>query len=204
MLVSIFVGFDLTIDFLHTTGARLPFKFYVFLGLGLLLLVISLRRSIRRWMGIRMTNQVSKFKWNQVISNDRKKRVVTYTLIETTVLLSLFIGYYTLTADAWLPAFVMLFFALESMLFLVVCTKNKFRVGVTSKAILVADREVKLIYFKGLRQVSISQQTIYFDYIQELQLSFPTDCVEQEDRETFFNVVREQIDRDKVLFRVTD
>lgn len=204
MLVSIFVGFDLPIDFLHTTGARLPYKFYVFLVLGMLLLVISLRRTIRRWMGIRMTNQVSKFKWNQVISNDRKKRVITYTLIEAVVMLSLHIGYHKLTPDAWLPAYVMLFFALESVGFLLICAKNKFRVGVTSKAILVADREVMLIYFKGLRQVSISQQTIYFDYIQELQLYFPTDCVEEKDRQVFFDTVREQIDRDKVLFRVTD
>lgn len=188
MLVTIFVGFDLPIDFLHTTGARLPQKFYVFLVLGLLLLVISLRRSIRRWMGIRMTNQTAKFKWNQVISSDRKKRVVTYTLIEAAVMVSLHIGYHKLSADAWLPAYVMLFFALESILFLIVCTKNKFRVGVTSKAILVADREVMLIYFKGLRQVSISQQTIYFDYIQELQLSFPTDCVEQEDERPFLTL----------------
>jgi hypothetical protein len=69
---------------------------------------------------------------------------------------------------------------------------------------LVADREVILIYLSGLRQVSISQQTVYFDYLENLQLTFPTDCVEENEREQFFNTLKEQVNRDKVLFKNVD
>ena len=81
MLLSVFVGFDLPIDFLNTTGANLLYRYEVFLGLGLLFAIISLRRSVRRWMGVRMTAQTTKFAWNGKISSERKQRVILYTSI---------------------------------------------------------------------------------------------------------------------------
>jgi hypothetical protein len=81
--------------------------------------------------------------------------------------------------------------------------KSNFRVGITSKAILVSDREIILIYLAGLRKVSVSQQTVYFDYIQDLQLSFPIDCVEPAERAAFFTTLEAQLDPDRVLFQNT-
>lgn len=201
MLVAIFVGFDLPLEFLGTTGARLPFRNEIFLGLGLALLVISLFRTVRRWMGIRMTAQTSKFAYSTFVSSGRKTRIWYYTLLESAVLFSLAYGWYTLTPEAWFPASVLAFFGAENVFFILV-NRNRFRVGLTSKAILVSDREVALIYLKGLRQVSISQQTIYFDYIQQLQLTFPLDCVPESEKAPFFEALKSKIDRDKVLFRV--
>jgi hypothetical protein len=204
MLLSIYVGFDLPVEFLKTTTAQLPYLDYGFLGLGLILLAISIRRSIRRWMGVRMTNQKGKYKWNSKVSASRKIRVVVYTILESAVMVSLGLAYYYLTSFAWFPSIVMLFFSFEGLLFLIVCHKNLFRIGITSKAILVADREVILIYLSGLRQVSISQQTVYFDYLENLQLTFPTDCVEENEREQFFTTLKEQVNREKVLFKNVD
>jgi hypothetical protein len=204
MLLSIYVGFDLPVEFLRTTTAQLPYLEFGFLGLGLILLVISLRRSIRRWMGVRMTNQKGKYKWNSKVSAPRKIRVIVYTILESAVMASLGLAYFYLTPFSWFPSLVMLFFSLEGLIFLIVCHKNLFRIGITSKAILVADREVILIYLSGLRQVSISQQTVYFDYLENLQLTFPTDCVEENEREQFFNILKEQVNRDKVLFKNVD
>ena len=81
MLLSIFIGFDLPIEFLRTTAREMPYSSEILLVFGLLLLVISLRRSIRRWMGVRMTKQTKKFHLNSEISQTRKQRVVVYTLI---------------------------------------------------------------------------------------------------------------------------
>lgn len=201
MLLSIFIGFDLPIEFLRTTAREMPYASEILLVFGLLLLVISLRRSIRRWMGVRMTKQTKKFHWNSEISQTRKQRVVVYTLLEAAVLLSLALGYYFLTPDAWFPALVMLVFSIESIVFLLICSRKLFRIGLSSKAILVADREVILIYLVGLRQVSISQQTVYFDYTNDLQLSFPTDCLLAEEKELFFENLSSLVDKNKVLFR---
>jgi hypothetical protein len=62
MILTIFVGFDLPIESLRTSGQQFPYRFEIFLALGLLFLIINIRRSIRRWMGMRLVNQVVKFK----------------------------------------------------------------------------------------------------------------------------------------------
>jgi hypothetical protein len=202
LLLSVFVGFDLPIDFLHTTGKRLPFSMQVYLVLGLVLLIIGLRRSIRRWMGVSMVKQQTKFIWNQPISSERKKRVFVYNSLEALVFLSLLIAHLYLTQAAFFIALTYFILTLDAVLFLLINGKE-FRVGLSSKAILVADREVILIYLNGLRKVSVSQQTIYFDYIEELQLSFPLDCIEPSQKSSFFDALEGQIDRDRVLFQHT-
>lgn len=202
LLLSVFVGFDLPIDFLHTTGKGLPFSMQVYLVLGLVLLIIGLRRSIRRWMGVSMVKQQTKFIWNQPISSERKKRVFVYNSLEALVFLSLLIAHLYLTQAAFFVALTYFILTLDSILFLLINGKE-FRVGLSSKAILVADREVILIYLNGLRKVSVSQQTIYFDYIEELQLSFPLDCIEPSQKSSFFDALEGQIDRDRVLFQHT-
>jgi hypothetical protein len=202
LLLSVFVGFDLPIDFLHTTGKRLPFSMQVYLVLGLVLLIIGLRRSIRRWMGVSMVKQQTKFIWNQPISSERKKRVFVYNSLEALVFLSLLIAHLYLTQAAFFIALTYFILTLDAVLFLLINGKE-FRVGLSSKAILVADREVILIYLNGLRKVSVSQQTIYFDYIEELQLSFPLDCIEPSQKTSFFDALEGQIDRDRVLFQHT-
>lgn len=202
LLLSVFVGFDLPIDFLHTTGKRLPFHTEVYLVLGLLLLIIGLRRSIRRWMGVNMVKQQTKFIWNQPISTERKKRVFVYNSLEALVFLSLMLAHLFLTQVAFFVVTAYLILALDAILFLLINVKD-FRVGLSSKAILVADREIVLIYLNGLRKVSVSQQTIYFDYIEELQLSFPLDCIEPAQKTEFFEALEGQIDRDRVLFHHT-
>ncbi len=202
LLLSVFVGFDLPIDFLHTTGKRLPFRMEIYLVLGLLLLIIGLRRSIRRWMGVSMVKQQTKFIWNQPISSERKKRVFVYNSLEALVFLSLLIAHLYLTQAAFFIALTYFILTLDAVLFLLINGKE-FRVGLSSKAILVADREVILIYLNGLRKVSVSQQTIYFDYIEELQLSFPLDCIEPSQKSSFFDALEGQIDRDRVLFQHT-
>lgn len=204
MLLSVFVGFDLPIDFLNTTGGKLLYRFEIFLLLGMIYAMISLRRSVRRWMGVRMTAQTSKFAWNGEISKERKQRVILYTCLEATLLLFLAISYYIVTKQAIFISLVLVFFALESLVFLVVNAKHNFRVGITSKAVLVSDREVVLIYLAGLRKVSVSQQTIYFDYIEELQLSCPIDCIETENRPMFFEKLEAQLDPNRVLFQNTN
>lgn len=202
LLLSVFVGFDLPIDFLHTTGKRLPYSTEVYLVLGLLILIIGLRRSIRRWMGVSMAKQQNKFVWNQPISNERKRRVIVYNSLETLVFLSLMLAHLYLSEVALFVAISYSILAFDAFIFPVLNYKQ-FRVGLSSKAILVADREILLIYLNGLRKVSVSQQTIYFDYIENLQLSFPLDCIEPNQQTAFFDALEGQIDRDKVLFQHT-
>ena len=59
---------------------------------------------------------------------------------------------------------------------------------------------MNVVYFSGLRKVTIHQQTIFFDYIKDLQCTFPLNCIDEKDRTNFKNSLEAQIDRDKVFF----
>jgi hypothetical protein len=201
MLMAIYVGFDLPVTFLKTTGAFIPNRDEIFLGLGLLIFIVNLRRSIRRWMGIRIVSKQTKFKWNAPVSSTRKRRIVTYTALEVLVMTFVGIALYKVTPQAWAPSLAYLFGAFDNLIFAIVGLKgNHYRVGLSSKALIVADREVILLYFKGLRKISVQQQSIYFDYIKGLQLTFPSDCIEDEQRAEFFKLLEEQVDTDRVFF----
>jgi hypothetical protein len=169
-----------------------------------MLMMISARRTIRRWVAIRMVIQTEKFKWSGKISGSRRQRVIVYTMLESVIICLIGLTFIILTSEAWFPATVMLFFGIEGSIYLLINSKNNFRVGLSSKAILAVDREVILLYMEGLRQVSISQQTIYFDYINELQLSFPTDCINESERTDFFENLKQSVNQDKVLFRINE
>lgn len=201
MLVCIFIGFDLPMTWIGTSGANMPYRFEILLTLGLILLVILLRRSVRRWMGMRLVNQVKRFKWNGVVSTSRMQRVMTYNFLEALVMLSFGTGLYGLTEEAWMPALAMLFGGVDNLIFAIYGRANrKFRIGLTSKALMIADREVIVIYFTGLRRVTQHQQTIYFDFIKDLQLRFPEDCVSKDQRDDFFETLKATLDPDKVYF----
>jgi len=203
ILITIFVGFDLPISFLKTTGQFLPYKFEIFLGIGIFILVILLRRSVRRWMGMLIVSKQKRFKWNAPVSKSRKNRVVTYLALEAFIMLFIGVALYEVSNDAFAPAAAFLFSAFDNIVFAIVGSLKKgFRIGLSTKALMVADREVVLLYFKGLRKVSIHQQSVYFDYVKGLQLSFPIDCIQEENKEAFFSILEKQMDPKKVYFEV--
>jgi hypothetical protein len=204
MALTIFVGFDLPVEFLRVSGSNLPYRQEAFLALGLILLMINLRRSIRRWMGLNIVSKRSRFTWNQEVSKERKNRVYVYNGLEALVMTAVGSALYVVTNEAWLPAVALWFGAFDNLIFTIVgMTGSRYRAGISSKAVILADRDVQLVYFSGLRKVSIHQQTIYFDYIKGLQMTIPVESIEPEMREEFFQVLESKVDRDKVFFSRT-
>ncbi|MBL4862318.1 MAG: hypothetical protein JKY09_04805 [Crocinitomicaceae bacterium] len=198
MLVTIYIGFDLPLGFIKTSGANLPYRTELFLGLSLVFFVINLRRSVRRWIGLKIVNKQTKFKWSQPVSKSRKQRIITYLTLEAFVMAFVAIALYTLTEEAWAIALSFLLVVVDNLIFGMV--SKKYRVSLSSKALIVADREVIVLYFTGLRKVSIQQQTVFFDYIKNIQLTFPLDCIQEGMKEEFFEILENQLDRDKVFF----
>lgn len=200
MLLTIFVGFDLPLDIMNTTGAQLQYKEEIFLGFAALLAVLIIRRSIRRWMGMRIVGKVKRFKWSQEVSKARKTRVQTYLFLEALIMGLVAFALYQVTEFAFAPALALVLGVVDTIIFAMVGAKSRYRVGLSSKALIVADREVTLLYFTGLRKISLHQQTIYFDYVKDLQLSFPVNCISEESREDFFQKLEEQVDPERVFF----
>jgi hypothetical protein len=152
-------------------------------------------------MGMFIVNKADRFKWNKVVSSVRLKRIILYTFLDATIMSCIGIAINKLTGVYHPPAIVLFAFSLENIVFLIVGSRNKFRVGISSKAVIVADREVTIGYFSGLRQVTLGTESIYFDYIKNLQLSFPTDCIDEEHIDSFRSSVKSMIDRDRVFVR---
>ncbi len=203
MLLTVFVGFDFPLSFLKTSGQNLPYKFEIFLGIGIFILIVLVRRSVRRWMGMLIVSKQKRFKWNVPVSKSRKSRVVTYLGLEAFIMLFIGVTLYQVSNDAFAPAGAFIFCTIDNVLFAIVGSiKKGFRIGLSSKALMVADREVVLLYFRGLRKVSVHQQSVYFDYVKGLQLSFPIDCIQEDHKEEFFTILEEQLDPKKVYFEV--
>jgi len=56
------------------------------------------------------------------------------------------------------------------------------------------------LYLSGLRKVTIHQQTVFFEYIKDLQLAFPLNCIPKENQKEFKEQLEASVDRDKVFF----
>lgn len=201
MVLAIVVGYNLPLEFLKTSGEQLPYLAQIFLGIGIIYLIIIVRRSSRRWMGIKMVAQVSKFKWNVSMGEGRKKQVYLYQWLEAMIMAFGGLALYTITEEALIPAIALWLGAFDNLVFLILDKqKNIYRIGLTSKALVVADRDVKVLYLSGLRKVNIHQQTIFFEYIKDLQMAFPLNCIPQKDQKDFKDQLELLVDRDKVFF----
>jgi hypothetical protein len=200
LALAIFVGFDFPLEFIRTSGANLPYKDYMFGGLALLMAILAANRSIRRWVALFTIRQTDRFVFHAKVSNERRKRVIVYTLLEAGILTAVGIALYVLSKDAILCSVVFLASAIDNLLFLIIGLP-RFGVGLSKKAIIVADREVIVLYFSGLRKVSLSQETLFFDYIQSLQLTFPVDCIPEEDRNEFLHNLEAVTDKDRVFIQ---
>ena len=202
--LSIFVGFDLPIEFLKTSGKNLPFQHVIFITFGILIFLLGVRRSMQRWVGIKMVNNLEKYQWNEEIDAKRKSQINMYLIIEG--IMHLLVGFALVALTPKVLVIATVFFALgiDHLLFCLIGNfKKVWRVGVTNKAIVVAERDFKVIYFSGLRRVTVHQQTLFFDYIKELQLAISIDSISPANRESFRNILDEKLNRDKVHFSET-
>ena len=198
---TIFIGFDLPIEILKISGASMPHKHEFFIGFAICILIIDGRRSIRRWTGMRMVSQLKRFQWNEPMDKSRVRQVSMYLNLEALMNFFFAIGFYMITPEAWPFALVMAIVGLDHLIFGIYGRlAKKFRVGITKNAIVVADRDVKVIYYTGLRKVTTQQQSLFFDYIKELQMSIPSGSIASENRASFRNAVEANVDRNKVYF----
>lgn len=193
----IFVAFD--IQFFNIPLAELPYVFHIMVGYALLLLLLVIRRSANRWVGVTMTRKPERFIWSTPVSEERKKSVRLFLVLEAMIALFGMVVALMLTTRSWPIALVYGIIVVDQFVFLAVA-QSWFRVGITHKAVVVADREVRLLYFSGLRRIETHQQTLYFEYIEDLQLFFPINCVPDGKYGEFRTTVEERVNRDRVFF----
>ena len=167
---------------------------------GLIFLIGALRSS-RKWSGIRILNQVDRFQFNSVISEERKQRVILNNSIEIIGFFLIGLVFAVFSKDAIFITLIFVVFIFDAIInTLRGLLSKKYRVGMTKKAIVSVDREVYAIYFKGLKRISIQKDLLFFEYINDLVLDFPLSNVPPERQEEFMLLLRKNVDETKVYF----
>ena len=197
LALTVFVGRDLPMELLKTSGANLPYKTAIFAFLASVIFLLVFKRSLKRWVGMKMLLQTSRFEYNVEVSKSRKQRVILYTLLESAVMLMLSLAVFEVCKEAQFVSLAYGLGVIDAWMFCIIGYKLKgFRVGVTKKAMVHADRDVRAAYFLGLRKLSISQDTLYFDYIKDLKLHVPVNSVDEP--KELLHAILQQTDSEKV------
>ena len=197
------VGLNEDFEFigLKIQGEEFEYKTIVFSSVAGVLFLLGAVKATKKWLGIRVIKQTKRFKFTCELSQERKKRVLVYNGIEIVFLL-LFTGLFGyLSADTLVLALVYFALALEHFLASFVgVTKNKYGVGVSTKALIRVDREVNVVYFKGLQKVTKHQDTLYFDYVNGLTLHIPLNVIPKNKEDEFYTTLRTYVDPNKVYY----
>lgn len=204
LTIPIALAVGLNQDF-HVFGFRIPGEEFVYKDLffgiaaGLIFLLGALKAS-KKWTGLFIVRQKERFQFSTPISSARKKRVLLYNSIEL-LFFAVFASFFFLTDSTWVVAgvFVILFIETLANTFFGI-NKEAYRVGMTKKAVLRADREVTLVYFKGLEKITKHQQTLYFEYVNDLVLHMPLDVIPDDQKDSFYKALREQANPDQVFY----
>jgi hypothetical protein len=197
--LAIVIGFDLNV-FGIIEGIETPFISEIYIGAAAFVGILLGIRATQRWMGIRLLQQTSKFIWIKPMSKERISRVRLYLFLENSYLL--FIGvYFTLISPYTVVlGWVCIGGFTEALLFFLLRSNTKYmKVGLTKKALIVGDRDVKFYYFVGLRKISVLQDSVYLEYKENLTLSFPINAIEQNEMSNFKTSFLDTINKDKVF-----
>ena len=191
------VTFDIHIG--NQSMADFKYRFHIIFGLSCLMAFLVALKATHRWTGIFMVKNPKRFVWSTPVSTERKKNVRLFLVLEIAIAFFLLLVSNGLSAQAWPLTFVYGITILDQLVYLFIATRL-FRVGITQNAVVVVDRDVKVLYYSGLRKVDLHQQTIYFDYIEELQLFFQLNCIPTSEHKNFYNQLETHVNRDKVFF----
>ncbi|PWH85299.1 hypothetical protein [Brumimicrobium oceani] len=183
-------------------GDQFEYKELVFgISAGLIFL-LGATRSSRKWSGIRVVNQIDRFQFNSLISEERKQRVILNNSIEIIGFALIGAVFFIFSKDAIFISLIFLIFIIDALInTLRGVLGGKYRVGMTSKAIVSVDREVVAIYFKGLKRISITKNQLFFEYNNnDLVLDFQLNTIPQEKQEEFMRLLRLNVDDTQVYF----
>jgi hypothetical protein len=163
--------------------------------------VLGVLRASKKWAGINITRQKNRFIFFSNISKSRLNRVVLYNIIEMFFYLIFAFFFIIVMQTAIYLGLVFVLLFLENIInTLFGVFKQTYSIGITSKAIIFVDRDVKALYFKGLKRVSKHQQTIYFEYVNDMVLHIPTNVIPDDAEQEFLKTLQGIVDPSKVYY----
>jgi len=202
LVLALVVRFDIPLPFFDENLGFLEHTEFCFLLLGLCFFILGILRSSRRWIAMHLVNKQTKFRWTSPVSSSRIRRVYTYLFLENGFMLVLACSLFWISSQAYLPALALFLASIDGVFFAFWGDKkHKFRIGLSSKALLACDREVIVIYFTGLRQISMQQQTFFFDFKEkEMQFRLPINFIPPDKQHEFIAELKEILATKRIYF----
>lgn len=192
---------DFSIFGLNVPGEEFKYADLFFSISAGIVFALGVLRASKKWAGLNITRQKSRFLFYSSISYSRQKRVVLYNILEMSFYLIFAFFFLVVMQTALYLGLVFVLLFLENLInILFGVFKQTYSIGITSKAIIFVDRDVKAIYFKGLKKISKHQQTIYFEYVNDLVLHVPTNIIPKEQEDSFLRTLQGVVDPTKVFY----
>lgn len=199
--IAIGKNLDFSLFGLTIQGEEFPYKELYFAICAGLIFLFGAIRSSKKWLGLRVVKQVDRFQFTTPISAKRKRRIRLYNTLEIIFYLLFAGGLIYFSEYAIYVTLVFFILAIDSSINTFVgLSKKQYRIGMTKKAIVMADRETKAIYFKGLKKITHHQQTLYFEYINGLVLHFPDDLIPKDKWSSFVDTLKANVSAEKVYY----
>jgi hypothetical protein len=200
-VLAVGLNIDFSVFGLNVPGEEFKYADLFFSIAAGIVFALGVLRASKKWAGINITRQKSRFLFYSIISDSRLKRVFLYNIIEMSFFLIFAFFFLVVMQTALYLGLVFVLLFLENLInTLFGVFKRTYSIGITSKAIIFVDRDVKAIYFKGLKKVSKHQQTIYFEYVNDLVLHIPTNIIPKEKEDEFVKTIQGIADPDKVYY----
>jgi hypothetical protein len=170
----------------------LPYKFEIITTLTLIVLMLGLIRTHRRWQGTRDMKRYSNFIYVTGVDRSQLQQGILVTSLEVLFFIAVILFctmYLELSPEFVLPMIgVLAFISLESLVFIVrlAIGGTAFRAGFNEDVIAYFDREMHLFYYTGLQRVELNQKDlINFQYRDGLHITFATDAIPKAERKVF-------------------
>jgi len=197
------VGLNEDFEFLglKIQGEEFAYKKMVFISSAGIIFLLGALKASKKWLGMRVIKQVKRFKFTCGLSSERQSRVLVYNSIEILFLLLFGLFFFIMSQESIYLTIAYLILAAENIAnSFFGAAKKRYGIGISSKALIRVDREVNVIYFKGLQKITKHQDTLYFDYVNDLTLHVPLNVVPEEKETFFYEALKHQVDPDKVYY----
>lgn len=193
-LMITIVTYDLSVsDF---SLRAMPYKFEIFTGFALLIMLFGAVRIVRRWQGVRDIKKFGSFIYETITSPQALQYARLLTAIEI-IFASAALLYCTqlinLNAEQVIPMIIVLAVLLVEMIFFlgfIKASTGAFKLGVGEEVLACFNREMHLYFYSGLKRVDLhSKEIISFTYRDGLNLTLPTNQIPPDQREAFCNAL---------------
>lgn len=177
---------DLSFFGMKIPGEEFAYKDWFFLLVAALIFFLAVMKASRKWSALDVVKQKSRFLFSAELSAKRKNSVILFGGMEWLFLLLVGSFFLVIAKETLFVALVLTLMLIEHILHLSYgFIGNKFGIGMTSKAIVAADRSYVVIYFQGLKKVTKQQNNLLFDYGNNLVLELDLDWMEPQQQELF-------------------